>query len=349
MTTWRRLIGYKDDAAAGGTPYDDLVAGAVPDADAFVPVTTANVTGDPTQLDRNNEVRGFRGNVPPVEFQARADVEFTANAYPSLVKKLVRLWTGGTDTMTGAAPAAITHQLKAIQSGDLPAIHMGVVRDEQYDKVAGLTCNQLTLDFPLAEWATVEAQLRGKYRARVATAPPAADYTGYPRRGYLLRDAQVLLAGSLTPVPNLRGVRLVLDNRMVDPEFWPMRNRVVTAYGTPSVDRTVWWPHRNKFMSHMITGQIIFGAPSPDEDLKRELAHAEKFVLECEFEALGTTPAATEMLRITGQQMVRTGGGPEALVDEDEITSTYEFGLYVGAAGEDTMFEFVDDSSTAIT
>ena len=38
MTTWRRQIGYVDDVIAGGSAFDDLTAGAIPDAAKFVPV-----------------------------------------------------------------------------------------------------------------------------------------------------------------------------------------------------------------------------------------------------------------------------------------------------------------------
>jgi hypothetical protein len=350
MTTWRRQIGYVDDSVAGGSAYDDLVAGAIPDAASFIPVRTANITGDPDPLERNAEVRGFRGDTPPNEFRSQANVTLTSEAYSALVKKLIRLWAGTTDVRSGAPPAAITHKFLPIQSGDLPAVHMGVVRDEQYDKVAGCTANSVTLDFPYLEAGTIEAELRGKYRSRVATAPPATSYAQYGRRGWYLRDAQVLLGGALTPLDNLRGVRVGFDNRFADPEYWPRRNRVVTSYGSPAVKRTVWWPQRQKFMSHAITGQLITGTPTPDIDLQRELAHAEQFVLEIELEDLGTTPAAKELIRITAQNKVITGGGPEALTDEDELTATYDFTLFVDpASGTDTKVEFVDASNVNIT
>lgn len=351
MTTWRRLIGFVDDAVAGGSAYDDLVAGAIPAPTKFIPATTANVNDGTDFLDRANEVRGYRGSPPPVEFRANPGVPFTANAYPFLVKKLIRLWTGATDVRTGVPPAAITHKFQPIQSGELPAIHMAVVRDEQYDAVAGCTAEQITLDFPLAEFATIEAELRGKYRKREAGNPPAATYAEYPRRGYLLRDAHVLLGGSPTAIPGLRGIRFVLSNSMVEPpDYEPKRNRVVTTYGGKK--RTVWWPARHKFMAHSLTGQLLFSTPQPDEDFKRELAHAEQLVFECEFEDISpaTTPPAKEMLRVSGPQMVRTGGGPEALTDQDEITSSYDFGLYIDeATGADATFEFVDGSNVNIT
>jgi hypothetical protein len=352
MTTWRRLLGYVDDATAGGKSYDDLAAGAIPDANKFVAVTEADVDMGDNRLERNTEIRGYRGSPPPIEFQANPKVSFTSIAYPHLTKKLVRLWTGGTDARTGTPPAAITHLLEAIQSGDLPAVHLGVVRDEKYDKVAGCTLNQLTLDFPLADHATLAASFNGKYMIpNVGTAPPAAAYTEYPRRGYLLRDAKVYLDGSITQIPALAGIRFVLDNRMADPpDFFPGENVVVTTYD--GVKRRIWWPERHKFMSHAITGQIMFSEPKPDEDLKRELAHAESIVLECSFEDIDppTTPPAVEMLRVTGSQMVRTGGGAEGLQKEAAINSSYDFGLFVDeATGDDAKFEFTDGSNTNIT
>lgn len=355
MTNWRRLMGLADDAVAGGSEYDDLAGGAIPDAGFFVPVDNANVNRNVTQLTRNQEVRGFRGNVAPLEFRADPRLPFECTAYGLLTKKLVRLWTGDTDAPSGTPPAAITHPFEAIQSGELPAVHATVVRDDQYDKVAGCVLNELALAFTMDDFAKVSGELWGKYALRESsgTVPPAGDFSDYDRRGYLLRDAAVYLAGSATPLASLSAISFAFTNNISDSSadrFAPLRNRVTTSYGTPAVERTVWWPYRHKFLSHAITGSLTLSDPNPDEDLKLELAHAEELVFEVQLEDLDTTPAAIELLRITGPQMARTGGGPEQLTDEDSISASYDFGLYYDPeTGDDVSVEFVDASSAQIS
>lgn len=348
MTTWRRLLGLVDDAVAGGSSYDDLTLGAIPVADTFIPFMNANVTGGGVNLDRNQEGRGYRGSPPPIPHRASPVVDLQAIAYPSLVKKFARLWTGGTDSPVGTPPASILHALEAIQSGELPGVHVGVVRDEQYDKVAGCTCNTFALDLPLLELATVSTQLRGKYRVRSDDAPPAGDYSDYPDRGFLLRDAKVFIDGSPTDIPDLAGLSFNFDNQMADPaEFRPGHNVVKTTHSGEK--KRLWWPDEHRFMGHQMTGSIQFSKPKPDQDLAMELAHAEQIVFECEFEDLGTTPAAVEIMRITGSKMVRTEGGAEQLTKQDKITSSYSFGLFIDeATGDDAVFEFVDASDDPI-
>lgn len=351
MSTFQRLIGYIDDATAGGKAYDDLTTGLIPDADKFLPVTTAQVDGQENPLERASEVRGVRGAVAPIEFQANPIASHESIAYPSIVKKLVRLWTGGTDAKTGTPPAAITHKLEPILTGDLPAVHLNVVRDDQFDKVAGAVLNELAFAFPLSDHATVSASYRGKYRKRVTTTVPTAVWTGLPRRGYLLRDAAAFIDGSSTAITQLiRQFNLNLSNSLRDPEWHQKKNRVITPYGSPSVNRTVWWPERHKLGEKLITGQIQFGETEAGEDLKRELAHAQKFVFECEFDDLVTTPVVKEVLRITIWNQVYTGGGPEPLTRSDDITSSYDFGAFIDeTSGLDVTFEFVDASNVAIT
>jgi hypothetical protein len=352
MTNWRRQVGFINDATAGGKDYDALTAGAVPDPDFFVPVDNANVNRNIAQLTRNQEVRGLRGSVAPLEFRADPRVSFECNAYSVLLKKLVQKWTGATDSRSGTPPAAVTHLLEPIQSGELHAMHLSVVRDDQWDKVAGAVLNELNLAFSLGDYAKVSGEFFGKYAKRQTGEPPTGDYADY-ERPYLLRDAAVFLQGSGTAKAGLTAISFALSNNIsdaIEDRFAPKRNRVTTAYGSPSVNRKIWWPYRHKFLSHAGTGSFTLADPDADEDLKLELAHAEQLVFECELAALGTTPEATELLRVTAPVIVRTGGGPEQLTDEDSISATYEFGMFIDPSTDDDFkFEFVDASNTNIT
>jgi hypothetical protein len=353
MATWRRLFGWINDVTAGGKDYDALAAGAIPDPDFFVPVDNANVNQNVNQLTRNQEVRGLRGSVAPIEFRADPRVPFEGNAYALLVKKLVQKWTGATDSRSGTPPAAITHLFEPVQTGELPAVHLAIVRDDHYMKVAGAVLNELSLAFSMGDFAKVSGEFWGKYAKRESGSPPTADYSDYDRRGYLLRDAAVYLAGSGSSLAALSAISFALNNNhsdAIEDRFAQKKNRVVTDYGTPAVKRTVWWPYRHKFLSHAATGSFTLADAVADEDLKLELAHAEQLVFECELEDLGTTPAAKELLRVTAPVIVRTGGGPEQLTDEDSLSSTFEFGMYIDPATQDDFkIEFVDASNVAIT
>jgi hypothetical protein len=75
----------------------------------------------------------------------------------------------------------------------------------------------------------------------------------------------------------------------------------------------------------------------------------QKFVFECTGGPLGTTPAATELLRITIHAGAHTGGGPEALTSREDLTARYEGGsFYDTTAGTDVDIEIVNATATAI-
>jgi hypothetical protein len=65
---------------------------------------------------------------------------------------------------------------------------------------------------------------------------------------------------------------------------------------------------------------------------------------------LSTTPAASELLRITIYAGELTGGGADALTARDDITSRFEGTSYYSSADSaDVKIEVVNNVTTAIT
>lgn len=356
-----RLIGFVPDATVGGTPRASLT-GSPPLADTgtatiadptiWVPVTNVSVDKGIVRIDRNEEIRRHRGQVAPKTFRRADVVTVSGLAYPYVLKRLVKLATGGTDAITGSAPAAITHKFQPVGYGvyGLGACHIATVRDDLYQKYAGCQLGSLQIDFPLDGEATWQATFLSLYATQPGSGPGTPDYSNVvPDWVYTLRDVDAFLDASVSPVDALRGYQLSFDNGFKDPEFWPKRNREVqTVSGEKHV---LWFPQRRKLGSaQQVNGRLMFSDAKPLQDRYMELAHAQKLVMECEAQDLGTTPAAKEMLRITVQKSVYTGGGVSDMTRDDDVTSDYEFGGFLDPTTQnDVTFEFVDASATAIT
>lgn len=351
MATIRRLFGFVADDTLGGTAYDGLVAGAIPDPDTFWPITNVTIDKGLQTIDRNEEVRGRRGNTAPISFRAAPSATVQGLLYPDVAKKLVRLATGGTDSITGTSPAAITHRFDPVGFGTaaLPAVHLAVVRDDVYHKLAGCQVSELQFNFPVDGEATFEATFVGKYYAQEDAAAPTATYDLSPNEPFMLRDAQMFVDGDSEAIDGLRGFNLTFNNGFRDPDFYPMRNRVAATTATPR--RIVWFPEQRRLGSaQTVSGQVQFHTGIADEDRKQDLTQAQEIVFDVESELLDTTPEVAELLRITCSQTVYTGGGLGALTRDDDIQSEYELGVYVDESiGRDIRFEFRTDNTALIT
>lgn len=352
-----RNFGLVADPTVGGTPYDDLTpdAGSIPDPDTFWPLTNFNVEKGGGPLERNNEMRGVRGNAAPLSFRRAPEVSLQGNLYPGLLKKLALMITGGTDVPTGTAPAAITHTLEPVGFGPsgLVAAHLALYRDGLYEKIAGCQLGSLTLTFPNDNDATFEGTLLGLYRSASGD-----DYPSIP--GFddvdddwvlVLRDAKVFLDGSASPVTGLRSFALTIDNQFRDPDFDAGQN--VEEQVENSVPHRIWWPSRRRLSTaQAVTGSVEFSDVRVAEDRRLDLQHAQKIVFECATGvALGTTPEANEMIRITLHKTVYTGGGVGEATREDDIQTQFDYGAFIDPANgnRDVTFEFVDADGEAIT
>jgi hypothetical protein len=209
MPTIRRLFGFTDDAVAGGSGYDALTGGVVPDATSFLPVTTANFEAGIERIGREDEVRGRRGATRPRPFRAAPSMSFSVGTYRSVVEKLARKCLGGTDTVTGSGSTPIAHNLGVLGFGStaLPCIHTQLVRDDLNHKMAGGSINRLSFSFPLDGEGTLEAEVMGTYAAHFASAAPTASFSGLSEDVMMLRDAQAYLDGT-TPVAEVQTITI---------------------------------------------------------------------------------------------------------------------------------------------
>lgn len=361
MTQIRRQFGWVDDATVGGSNIDTLRGGptpdptvepTIPDASQMWPVTNASVDKGIVLLERNDEVRGRRGNTPPLEFRQAPVVTVSGRLYHPIMKKLIALVTGGTPATTGTAPAALTRAYLPIGYGNigLPAVHLSVVRDDQYDKIAGCQLAELALNFPLDDDATFEATFVGLYRRAITATPPAVDFSYLSPAGaasefvYMLRDAQAFIDGSVSSIGGLRGYSLTFNNGLEDPDFWAMRNRLIKAATGTDRERLIWWPQRRKLGSaQTVTGQIMFSDVQAAEEAAHDLSRARQTVFEATGGSIATTPVARNMFRTTAYKTVYTGGGASALQRDGDVTTTYDFGVYVDESiGSDVKFELVE-------
>lgn len=349
--TIRREFGFVDDATVGGSEYDDLTSGAIPDATLFWPVTNVTVDKNVEQYTRNDEVRGRRAGESPRSFQAAPTMTVQVPAYRQVLEKTAKKTLGGTDTLTGAAPASITHTFAVLGFGStpLPAVNATLVRDDLYQKMSGSVFQRWQANFPLDGEGTVEVELHGLYLANFVTAPPSAAIT-VSEDVMMLRDAQVFIDGSGTAVVDLQGFSFQFNNNTA-PKHYAKRNVVTQTIGTPAVARKLWWPAERKLAAAQdVTGTINLGNVNAAQELASEYGQIQKFVFEVTGAQLGTTPPAAELFRFTAFGAAHTTGGAEALTARDDITSSFEFFAgFSSADNADIKVEVVNNLATAIT
>lgn len=431
----RRLFGWIDDATVGGKNLGQLRVDendltevpSIPDPTQMWPVTNVTVDKGVTNLERTDEVRAVRGNAAPQEFRRAPTVSVSGRLYFPVLRKLLRLWTGGTPstaggsgtpitgvtaasstntftktahgltngqlvilsaltggsgltagvpyyviaaaantfqlalevggaavalgtdvtdvTVTNPAATTTTYPVLAYGAAGLPAVHLAVVRDDLYERVAGCVLSELQLSFPLDNHATFQATFAGKYYRQEDETPPAVDYSTYlrPDAALVLRDANMFLDGSGTAIDGLAGLDITLNNSLRDPDFYPGKNilRVPAAGGDR--ERVLWWPAVRKLGSAQeITGSLNFSDVKTAQETKLDLARAQQAVFEVSGGALGTSTPSRQLLRMTAYALALNGGGASALVREGDITSEYQFGAYLNAQNQDVKFEVVD-------
>jgi hypothetical protein len=356
-----RWLALADDPIAGGTRYDDVVA----DPAALVPpvstdllvATASNVDDGRRDLNRDNDVRGTRANSAPISFASAPSLTFSARAWTSQVRKLLRRAIGGTVTPTGAPPAAVESSIQMLQSqtGNLPALIATLVREQQVDRLTGGWIDELTFNFPADEEGTIEGTVRALYRRvddvdDVAPALPALAGGVGQSVAYMLRDVIALEGpGAGVQIDCLGGFGMTLNNNLSDDfrtRFCAGRNIEETTID--AVLHRLWFPDKNRVGSQTITGRLDFGDTRPEREARKLVAHADKLVVELYGDPLGTTPAADESVRLIFHKHALTGGGAEPLAREGDQQSSYEFTAYVDdVTGKD--LEAVVASTAAVT
>lgn len=368
----RRWLGLIDDPAAAGSTFDVLAAvapggPAIPVPDVFVPVTTAQVEPGVSPLDRDNEVRGRRGNTAPISFRAEPALSFESRAYPPLVRKVLRKALSGAVATSGVAPAAITSTFGSAQSGNLGALIAWLIREEQLDRLTGLWLSEVELNFPIDEEGTVSTTGAALYHTvgdpdtlgddpngEPAAALPVVgdnDFVAYTDT-YMLRDAYATRgAGAGTEIADLAGFGFTFNNGLIDDarsRFRPRKN--IEEFAVDTVPHKLWYPQRNKLGAQAVTGRIDLANVDAVSELKRLLQHSEKLVFEVGGPAISpaTTPPADDIMRLTFYNHAPTGGGAEPIQREGDQVATYEFTAYVEAStGKDVEASFVGAAAMA--
>lgn len=346
----RRVFGMVDDATAGGSEFDDLVAGLVPDASEFWPSNGGTFDRGITRTGREEEVRGRRASAPPLPFRAEPTMTIPANLYPSIFKKVAKIGMGGTPTNTGTAPAAITHAYPPLGFGatQLPAVNVQLIRDDLNHKMSGAAVNRFSLAAPLDDNATLEVEFWGLYFAHFATAAPTVAFTGLDEEPVFLRDAQMFIDGSMTAVPDLQGFEFSFTNNLQRKPY-AKRNVVSQTIGTPPKLRRLWFPAENKVgASQDVTYGVTLGNTNTTQELAHDFGQVQKLVVELAGLPMTTTPVASKMIRITMYAGVHTGGGSEGLTAREDITSRFEgSAFYSDTDASDVKIELVDNLAGA--
>lgn len=347
------------NSAAGGSSFDDLVSGNIPLgalADLVIP-TTAQADPGVRNLERDDDVRNYRGESPPVSFGAAPSLSFGSRAWVPLVKRLLPKALGGSVASTGVAPAAINSVVQAAGvDAILPALNATLVRSGQTDRLCGAWFSEFTLDAPAEGEATIEASLMALYHDVDDTstvsglpAPTGADGASQVE-AFMLRDVKAYLGPSAgTLIDCLSGFSFTLNNALTDD--WQARacaGKNIVAVTLDGVTHRIWYPEKNKTRGRAVTGRLDFSDVRPDRELRRILSHCEKLVVELGASAItpATTPPADQMLRLTFYNQAPSGGGAGPLVRDGDQTSSYEFTAYLDpVTGKDLEATFVDKTA----
>lgn len=366
MGTIRRGFGIVDDIA-GGTDFDTLPDGAgtnlkdMDDATIWWPVTGGNIDATLATLSREDEVRGRRPAVSPMPFRSDPALTVPSNAYRAVLEKLLKKALGGTDTVTGTAPAASVHTIAALGFGSiaLPTFTAQIVRDDLNYKMSGVSVNRLTMNFPLDNFGTVEFEGFGLYQEPVEDAVPTPVLTDITDP-LLLRDARAYIDPTTSPaapgaitgtlIPDIQGFELTWTNNL-NRKPYAGRNIATRVIGSPARTRKLWYPTQNKLgAAQDVTFALTFGNTSVATELARDFGQIQKIVIDLVGPPMTTTPVANELVRITIYNAMWTGGGADDLSARDDITTRVEGGaFYSDADANDVKFEVVNATPAALT
>lgn len=338
-----RFIGLASDVTAGGTTVETFASFSTPTE--WVPVTTAQVDRNLNVLDRNDEVRGVRGNAPVRSFASDPRLTFSARAYPGHVKLMLRAALSGTVTGTGTSPASITSKWAAKQTDPLQALQAVVVREGQRDQLCGLWISEVTFNFAVDAEGTMDVTLFGLYHVIDATpgSPGTPTYVTDVDT-FKLRDIKVYAPDGVTQLTDVAGVSLTINNGLID----DFASRYSAGVGVKTItigstDYRLWFPTRNKIGPQAVTGSFDFGSVNVTREQRAQVLAAEKVVIEGTAGPLTTTPPAKETIRFTLWNVQWTGGdGAGPLVREGDIRSSLDFSALLDpATGKDLEVEYV--------
>ncbi len=353
MARWLGLL--KDTNSSTGGTNEDALTGAALTAyqgspNIWVPASTAQANKGLQPGDRNNEVRGNRGQVSPIARRAEPELTFSSHAYLTLLRAIVPAWFSSDPTNTGTGPASINSKFSPTPVLVPRALFATLLREGQTDRMSGLAVNTLNFDFGLDNEATVEANLLALYHEIVATSsPPTPSWTGYDE-STLLHGLQVKAydTGGVVAIPCVAGFTLSLDNNLstdVVTRFCGGTNFVQRTDG--GVRRQISYPNQNKLRKRQVSGRIEFADVLPSRETAEIFSVPDKIVIEASAGPLGTTPPADGLMRITLYNAVWTGGGAEPLTDDSDQRSGFDFAGGLDSTNKDIEIEFVGAAAVA--
>ncbi len=340
-----RWIGLVPDATAGGTTATAFVSFTTPTE--FIPVTTATVDQNLSNLDRNDEARGNRGNAAVKAFASDPRLTFSCRAYPGHATKMLRAALSGTVTPTGTAPASVQSVFAPKQVDPLNCLQGMVIREGQRDQLCGLWVSEVTFNFPVDEEGSMDVELWGLYHKVDATPGSGLPTPSYASDvdTFKLRDITVYDIDGTHVVTNVSACSLTFNNGLIDDfasRYSAGQNVAIITTGSPSVDYRLWYPSRQKIGPQVVTGSMDFGSVDAARDLRKLISASEKVVIEATAGPLGTTPPAKETLRFTLYNLHWTGGdGAGPLVREGDIRSSYDFTAYLDTTGKDIDVTYI--------
>jgi hypothetical protein len=354
-----RYLAYALDPVNGGSSLEDLIAaGAGPDPtwedpDEFVPASAAQAEPGIQNVDRNAQVVGGRARRAPVSFASMPSSTFSVLAHPKITKALMLAAFSGaitSDAGTVDPDEAITSQIVPTdRDGQLRALQLWLLREEQLDRLSGVVVEEITANFPIDGEGTLDATLQALYHdvdPSGSVVHPDPSFVGYDET-FMLRDVTAFLgAGAGVEVDCLAGLGFTFNNGLsgnMRDRFCGGKNIQTTVLD--GVRHKLWYPDKHRVGPQVATMRLDFGTTRPDRELRHILSHAEKIVAEFSAGPLATTPAADEMMRLTFLKAAPLEGQAEPLTQDDQQVSSYTYTAFLDEdTGGDIIAEFTGET-----
>jgi len=155
--------------------------------------------------------------------------------------------------------------------------------------------------------------------------------------------------GHGTPIPDLQGFSLTFTNNLIRKPY-AGRNIVTRVLGVGPQTKKLWLPAENKAQAAPeITYSLNFGNTVTAQEVALWFAQVQKLVFDCVGGPLAAPySGVNEVVRIILYNIVHTGGGADALSNREDITSSYDGGVFYSPADSaDIKIQIVSDTPAA--
>jgi hypothetical protein len=189
--------------------------------------------------------------------------------------------------------------------------------------------------------------------------PPTTTFTGLSPNVLILRDAKMVVNGTLVPIPDFQGFSLVWNNNL-NPKWFAGQNVQATTFvqpglwaeTPPSQVKKLWYPNENRLTGMQdVTGTLDFGNANTAQEIAADFAQIERLIFTVTGDPItGTSPLVNEAVVITMADVVVTGGGAGDLTARDDIVSSFQFQCgWDETLGYDLQFQVLNGISTRIS